>query len=138
MAGITGNDLWRKWIRDNSELFASLNSSAKIGFLAMDIFESTEGKAIILIKEGKGVVIKEQNFTGLRVLPVDIIFIAPQAILEKIIKEDCNANKHKFYHSIRRKEVLFFILATTSELEEKGYADFLESIGLEFLGACVG
>lgn len=133
-----GNGLWRKWISYNGNLFDLLSPSAKIGFLVKEIFESTQWEVIILKKEEKELIIEDMNFTGLRSLPVDILFIAPNEILKKISEIKDSNNYNTFYQLLRRKEVLFFTLVTTSALEEKGYIDFLESIGLEFLGTCVG
>jgi len=37
---------------------------------------------------------------------------------------------------IRQGNMLFFVMKAKHELQEAGYEDFLDSLGLAFLGAC--
>lgn len=123
-------DPWHAWIENNKALFAGLNPSAKIGFIIKEVFENLKGKAVILktSETEERLVVKEVEFAGFRALPVDIVFIAGLSTLE-IIKDNVS-----LYHLLKNKEVLFFTLKTSAELKEKGYAEFLDTIGLEFLG----
>jgi hypothetical protein len=133
------NGLWRSWIEDNMALFAGLSSSAQIGFLAKDVFENQGGSALILRPNQAALpLIEEVGFTGFRKLPVDIIFVAPSAVLESLSSDNAPGKEGSFYKLIRKREIIFFTLASPPELEEKNYADFLESIGLGHIGTCAG
>jgi hypothetical protein len=37
---------------------------------------------------------------------------------------------------IRRGNIMFFVFKNKAQLQDAGYEDFLESLGLAFLGAC--
>ena len=37
---------------------------------------------------------------------------------------------------IRSGDILFFVFRTKFELQDAGYEDFLDTLGLAFLGAC--
>jgi hypothetical protein len=37
---------------------------------------------------------------------------------------------------IRKGAIMFFVMKTKFELQDAGYEDFLDSLGLAFLGAC--
>ena len=37
---------------------------------------------------------------------------------------------------IRRGSILFFVMKTKYQLQDAGYEDFLDTLGLAFLGAC--
>jgi hypothetical protein len=37
---------------------------------------------------------------------------------------------------IRRGRIMFFVFKNKAQLQDAGYEDFLDSLGLAFLGAC--
>jgi len=133
------SNLWQLWLQDNEELFLKIGSDARIGFLEMEVFNSSEGKAVLLTAEkGKRIKLNEVTFSGFRQLPADLLFVAPRKILKMLLEPNNGVQDNRFNECLRQREILFYVLNSATELEKKGYADFLDSLGLGFLGTCIG
>jgi len=75
-------------------------------------------------------------FPGFEAAAVDLLFVADEAALaalEASLEGDALATLKR---RIRQGGILFFVLRTKYELQDAGYEDFLDTLGLAFLGAC--
>jgi len=134
-----GAQLWESWVHNNKELFQGISPDAQIAFLPMEVFNSLEGQAIILGTEGDCAVrLNRVGFSGFQQLPADILFVASRSTLEKLQDCDICEQSKRFKQYVRQREILFYILVPANELENKGYTFFLDSLGMGFLGTCVG
>lgn len=73
-------------------------------------------------------------FTGLASLASDLLLIAEDGALEAALEHERPLSELK--RQLRRNRVLFMVLRTRDELRERGWTDFLEALGLPFLGTC--
>lgn len=134
-----GEQFWESWVQNNKELFQGISPDAQIAFLPMEVFNSLEGQAIIMGIEGDcGVRLNRVGFAGFQQLPADILFVANRNTLEKLQNCDICEQSKLFKQYVRQREILLYILVSVNELENKGYTLFLDSLGMSFLGTCIG
>jgi hypothetical protein len=78
--------------------------------------------------------VRDGIFTGLASLASDLLFIAEDEALESALTHERPLSELK--RLLRRNRVLFMVLRTRDELRERGWTEFLEALGLPFLGTC--
>jgi hypothetical protein len=80
--------------------------------------------------------VRVEAFAGVASTRVDLLLVADvdamAAMLEQIDGDMLTAIKRL----IRRGSMMFFVFRSKAELQDAGYEDFLDSLGLAFLGAC--
>jgi hypothetical protein len=75
------------------------------------------------------------TYSGLDGPGVDLLFLANDGALEAVLARD----EHplgEMKRQLRAARIQFFVFRTKSELRDLGYEDFVEALGLPFLGAC--
>ena len=82
-----------------------------------------------------GMLAQPAAYRGLDGVGVDLLFLAGDGALEAVLARD----EHplgEMKRALRAARIQFFVLRTKHELRDLGYEDFLEALGLPFLGAC--
>jgi hypothetical protein len=75
------------------------------------------------------------TYSGLENLGVDLLFLAGDGALEAVLaREEHPLGEMK--RQLRAARIQFFVFRTKRELRDLGYEDFVEALGLPFLGAC--
>ncbi|HMM54671.1 MAG TPA: hypothetical protein PKC23_06610 [Candidatus Desulfobacillus sp.] len=75
-------------------------------------------------------------FRGLGDAGVDLLFVAEDEALARL-REDIGAGTLTLMkRQLRAGDMMFFVMRNKHELQEAGYEEFLDSLGLAFLGAC--
>ena len=67
---------------------------------------------------------------------LDLLFVADEEARGELAATAPAATLRAMKRLIRRGNVMFFVFRTRHELQDAGYEDFLDSLGLAFLGAC--
>lgn len=67
---------------------------------------------------------------------LDLVFIADDEARAALAVAPRDAALRTMKRLVRRGNVLFFVLRTRHELQDAGYEDFLDSLGIPFLGSC--
>jgi len=78
--------------------------------------------------------VRDAIFTGLAALASDLLLIAEDGALEAALAHERPLSELK--RLLRRNRILFMVLRTRDELRERGWTEFLEALGLPFLGTC--
>lgn len=74
-------------------------------------------------------------YRGLESLGVDLLFLAGDGALEAVLaRKEHPLGEMK--RQLRAARMQFFVFRTKRELRDLGYEDFVEALGLPFLGAC--
>jgi len=74
-------------------------------------------------------------YRGLAGLDVDLLFLAADGALEAVLA--CAEHPlGEMKRQLRAARIQLFVLRTKRELAERGWEDFVEALGLPFLGAC--
>jgi hypothetical protein len=75
------------------------------------------------------------TYHGLESLDVDLLFLASDGALEAVLAR-AEHPLGEMKRQLRAARIQFFVLRTKRELADLGYEDFVEALGLPFLGAC--
>ena len=100
-----------------------------------NVMPKTEPAPMLLwLREPQAMRVRDGIFTGLASLGSDLLFIAEAGALESALAHERPLSELK--RLLRRNRVLFMVLRTRDELRERGWTEFLEALGLPFLGTC--
>ena len=66
----------------------------------------------------------------------DLLLVADDFALEAIHQTIAGDTLSTIKKMIRSGNILFFVMKTKYQLQDAGYEDFLDTLGLAFLGAC--
>lgn len=75
------------------------------------------------------------TYRGLEGLGVDLLFLAGDGALEAVLAR-AEHPLGEMKRQLRAARIQFFVFRTKHELRDLGYEDFVEALGLPFLGAC--
>lgn len=135
---------WQQMLDRYSELFSELDDGARIGIVSRAA--TTPGRApdpglgalpiMVWQAAGGGLSARIEPFAGMSAAAVDLLLAANEEAMTAL-RDDLNGDTlTAMKRHIRRGSMLFFVFRTKSQLRDAGYEDFLESLGLAFLGAC--
>lgn len=138
---------WQRLLDSYAPLFEPLASGASVG-LAPRFFVDENGvqRAAAMPstpplpmlewhKRDEGMRAQPGSYRGLGRLEVDMVFLAADGALEAVLAR-AEHPLGEMKRQLRAARIQFFVLRTKRELAERGYEDFVEALGLPFLGAC--
>jgi len=142
---------WQQAFDGAAALFAPLRDGSRMGLIAqigfapagrrragldeaaarnqgapMLVFAATDGRIAVTV----------ERFAGFDAAGLDLLFVADEEARAELATADPPTLLHAMKRLVRRGGVLFFVLRTRHELADAGYEDFLESLGIPFLGSC--
>ncbi|HVC12988.1 MAG TPA: hypothetical protein VNE59_15200 [Burkholderiales bacterium] len=77
-----------------------------------------------------------RSYRGLAAAACDVLFFFERDALEAVLARADDGPFGEMKRRIRAGRILLMVLRTREELRARGYEDFLESLGLPFMGAC--
>jgi len=137
---------WQPVLDAHVGLFEPLVAGASVGLVPRwreneqgvrraNIMPKTEPVPMMLwLREAQAMRVRDAIFTGLASLASDVLFIAEDGALETALAHERPLSELK--RLLRRNRLLFMVLRTRDELRERGWTEFLEALGLPFLGTC--
>jgi hypothetical protein len=141
---------WQAMLDRHQALFAEMLPGSRIGILPRSATRLLPGRhraglAGIDLPEGR-MLAWETREEGMRAgyrsclrfeeAQVDLLLVPDDAALEAILANLGGDTLAVMKKMIRQGSMLFFVMKAKHELQEAGYEDFLDSLGLAFLGAC--
>ena len=141
---------WQAMLDRHREVFQELQPGSRIGIvpkretaLGADqcgsarpaLFDPTDGVLCWEARED-GMRADYRACVSLQDAGVDVFLVADADALELIRASLEGEPLAVIRKLIRLGHILFFVIRTKNELREAGYEDFLDSLGLAFLGAC--
>jgi len=142
---------WQAAFDADPALFAALADGARMGVLvdgecapagrrrgALDAVASRYAGRSMLAFTARGgrLVVAVERFQNFAAANLDLVFIADDEARTALAAAAPTAALRTMKRLIRRGSVLFFVLRTKHELQDAGYEDFLDSLGIPFLGSC--
>ena len=142
---------WQSAFDADPSLFAALNDGSRMGFIAHPDFapagrrragldavaEKFAGAPLLAFTACNGrIAVTLERLESFEAANLDLVFIADDEARSALALTPCNAALRTMKRLIRRGNVLFFVLRTKHELQDAGYEDFLDSLGIPFLGSC--
>jgi hypothetical protein len=142
---------WQQAFDASAALFAALADGARMGFIAQPGFAPLgrrragldaagaqhAGAPMLAFDAAKGrIAVSVERFESFEEAGLDLLFVADEEARAELAAAPAPARLRAMRRLIRRGGVRFFVLRTRHELQDAGYEDFLESIGVPFLGSC--
>lgn len=144
-------DEWQAMLDRHAELFSEMVPGSAVGFVARSGsgimpgkhaagLKSAQGEGQMLAWEvppdNSGMRASFKNYTGFEDTHVDLLFVAEdEALLAMRAALDGDALTI-IKRLIRKGPIMFYVMKNKYQLQDAGYEEFLDSLGLAFLGAC--
>jgi hypothetical protein len=142
---------WQSAFDADPSLFAALDDGARMGLIvdgecapagrrrgALDAVAAryAGGPMFAFSARDGRIAVTVERFQDFAAANLDLVFIADDEARAALGAAAPAATLRTMKRLIRRGNVLFFVLRTKHELQGAGYEDFLDSIGIPFLGSC--
>jgi hypothetical protein len=140
---------WQEMLERHAPLFSELVPGSAVGFVpragsgihpgkhvAGVVNAGGEGEMLTWAMEGESMRAGVRHYSGFQDARVDLLFVADEAGLEAMRGALHGETLSIIKRQIRKGTIMFFVMKTKFELQDAGYEDFLDSLGLAFLGAC--
>ena len=140
---------WQSMLDRQRELFVDMEAGSRIGFVSREASGILPGKRLEGVRvvatevplmaweiENGGMSVRIERFAGMSSTRVDVLLVADQEAMDTMLAELGGDMLKTIKRLIRRGNIMFFLFRNKAQLQDAGYEDFLESLGLAFLGAC--
>jgi len=144
-------DQWQSMLDRHAELFSEMVPGSSVGFVARNGsgvmpgkhpagLKAATGEGLMLAweipTEESGIRASFRAYAGFADTKVDLLFVAEDAgllAMREALDGDALAIMKR---QIRKGSIMFYVMKTKYELQDAGYEEFLDNLGLAFLGAC--
>ena len=147
-------DAWQSMLDRHAELFSEMVPGSSVGFVARSGSGIMPGKHAAGLKSAQGdgqmlaweIPADSSHAAGMRAsfraysgfedTNVDLLFVAEdtglQAMRDALAGDALSIMKRQ----IRKGAIMFYVMRNKYQLQDAGYEEFLDTLGLAFLGAC--
>lgn len=139
---------WQDMLNRYHELFLEMEHGSRIGFVSREASGILPGKhregvqtakevsMLAWQQEDSGMAARIERFAGMASTQVDLLLVADEEAVTTMREQMDGDVPSAIKRLIRRGRIMFFCFKNKSQLQDAGYEDFLDSLGLAFLGAC--
>ena len=140
---------WQAMLDRHAPLFSELAAGCAVGFVpragsgihpgkhvAGVMNADGQGEMLTWAMDGERMRANLRQYSGFQDARVDLLFVADEAGLEAMREAVHGETLSIIKRQIRKGAIMFFVMRTKFELQDAGYEDFLDTLGLAFLGAC--
>lgn len=140
---------WQAMLTRQAELFTGMVPGSSVGFVARAGSGLQPGKHVagLTRADGSGQMLTwemrddgmhaaTRAYTGFEGVGVDLLFVCEDDALDKVCSALDGDALSAIKRLIRQGAIMFYVMRTKYELQDAGYEDFLDTLGLAFLGAC--
>lgn len=144
-------DDWQSMLDRHAELFTEMTPGSAVGIVpragsgiqagkhVAGLNDAIGGEMLVWrVRDGHeaGMSAIHCRYAGVREAGVDLLFVADDdalAAMRDALRHDTLSIMKRL---IRKGNIMFYVMKTKYQLQDAGYEDFLDSLGLAFLGAC--
>lgn len=127
---------WQALVERHGRLFEPWVDGAAIGLVPRAAADSGTGRMLAWVRRGGMMHVETRPFGGFGDCGVAVLFVAEPGTLEGIHERLDDNALGAMKLALRQGGMLLYVLAPKSQLLDDGYEDFLETLGLAFMGAC--
>jgi hypothetical protein len=143
---------WQRMLDRHGELFTELAPGARIGLLAREATGFAPGRqpvgwrdarfagdgALLLVWQAADgrMLARNERVAGFADAHADFLLLADAASLAEAHAALEGDALGRLKRRIRRGDIMLCTFRTRAQLADSGYEDFLDSLGLAFMGAC--
>lgn len=127
---------WQALVAREHVLFEPMCEGASVGFVARESTDTSSGEMMVWRRTDAGMQVERQSYRGFADCPVALLFVAEPGALEAVHARLHDNALGALKLQLRSGAMLLYVLVAKRQLLDDGYEDFLEALGLAFLGAC--
>lgn len=140
---------WQEMLERYQSLFEDMTPGSSVGLIAREGSGVLPGKHVAALRDAcagadmlawvagsQGMRAERRRFAGFDSAKVDLLLVADDEALGSLGSALDGDALSTMKRLIRRGNIMFYVFRTKHQLQEAGYEDFLDSLGLAFLGAC--
>ena len=140
MPGQQLNDLdlagWQSVLDRHPTIFLGMQPGSRIGLMSKDDFEPPDAAMVVWEATEQAMQAKYEPFPGFDQVKIDLLFIADAATLRQVHDGANPAPFAEIKTKVRRRDILLYVVKPRQQLLDRGYEEFLDSLGLVFMGIC--
>ncbi|HEY5896139.1 MAG TPA: hypothetical protein VIV54_01150 [Burkholderiales bacterium] len=127
---------WQSVLDRHAELFTEIADGAAVAVVPRRaVAQVCEPVPMLLwIREEEGMAARAGEFGGYKSVAADLLLVANDGTLEAALAGEEPLREVK--RQLRAGGMMFMVLRRKDELRERGWEDFLEWLGMPFLGTC--
>ncbi len=127
---------WQPVLDLHAELFQPLDPGAAAVLVAKPDWDAGAGAALEWRAEAGAMRAALRPWRGAGGAGADLIFVALRDALDRLAEAAPPERLSRLKDLVHSGDVLFFVMKTKCNLVNAGWEDFLDSLGLAFMGAC--
>lgn len=127
---------WQALLAREHRLFEPMVAGASIGFVARPDADAGAGEMLVWSRAPDAMRVERRAFGGFAACAVGVLFVAEPGALEALHARLHDNPLGAMKLQLRAGTLLLYVIAPKKQLLDEGYEDFLEALGLAFLGAC--
>lgn len=127
---------WQAMLARHWHLFEPMIENASAGFITREAADRGAGRMLVWRRGADAMQVEAQPFTGFADCPVALLFVAEPGALETVHERLRDNPLGALKLQLRSGAILLYVIAPKKQLLDDGYEDFVEALGLAFLGAC--
>ncbi|MFA6020155.1 MAG: hypothetical protein WC722_07820 [Rhodospirillales bacterium] len=127
---------WQPVFDRHANLFEALEDGRSLAMLDKATWDAGKGEALSCKLEGGRMQALSAAWEGAAKTDADMLFVGLRDSLAHLDAAQPDQRFSLLKDSIHEGEVLFFVMKTKCTLIDAGWEDFLDSLGLAFMGAC--
>ena len=129
-------EAWQSVLDRHAELFEEIEEGVSVAVVPRRALAPVCDPVPILlwVREPEGMAVRPGQFGGFKGLASDLLLVTNDGTLEAALAREQPLAEVK--RQLRAGGMMFMVLRRKDELREHGWEDFLEWLGMPFLGTC--
>ncbi len=127
---------WQALLERERHLFEPMIEGASVGFVLRESADVGRGEMLVWRRSSDATLVERQAFGGFANCPVALLFVAEPGAFEVVHERLLDNAFGALKLQLRSGAILLYVIAPKRQLLDDGYEDFVEALGLAFLGAC--
>ncbi len=127
---------WQRVLDRHAELFEEIEPGASVAVVPRSVVAPVCDPApmLVWVREPEGMAARGGEFSGFKTLDSDLLLVTNEGTLDAALARDEPLAEIK--RQLRAGGMMFMVLRRKDELRAHGWEDFLEWLGMPFLGTC--
>ncbi|MCZ2292577.1 MAG: hypothetical protein LC125_11580 [Burkholderiales bacterium] len=127
---------WRALLQRHESLFAPWVEGGAIGLVERAVADAGAGRMLVWVRMGGATQVQWRDYRGFADCGVAVLFVAQPGALAAVHARLHDNALGQMKLQLRQGGMLLYVLVAKAQLLDEGFEDFLESLGLAFMGAC--
>lgn len=127
---------WRALLQRHEVLFAPWIEGGAVGLVTRAAADAGAGRMLVWTRVQGAMQVQWRDYGGFAEAGVAVLFVAQPGALAAVHQRLHDNALGQMKLQLRQGGMLLYVLVAKAQLLDEGYEDFLESLGLAFMGAC--